>query len=65
MAPINEQHNIYFKDVLDELIMIYFSCDCCCKGWGIENEFGLCQCWCSNCREEMSICQYKCYQKIK
>ena len=54
---------INFKDMLEELVNYFIpSCDCCCKGWGIENEFGLCQCWCNNCGREMSDCQYKCYQ---
>lgn len=37
------------------------SCDCCMKGWGEENEYGLCSCWCSNCGNEYSICRASCY----
>lgn len=36
------------------------SCDCCCKGWNIPNEFGLCQCWCSNCKKPLEECRYTC-----
>jgi len=57
----NEEIN--FKDMLDELINYFIpSCDCCCKGWGIENEVGLCQCWCDNCGRDLGDCQYNCYQ---
>ena len=31
------------------------SCDCCMLLW--ED----CQCWCSNCHEELSTCRYDCY----
>jgi hypothetical protein len=54
---------INFKDMLDELLKHFIpSCDGCCKGWGIENEVGLCQCWCGNCHREMAICQNNCYK---
>ena len=36
------------------------SCDCCVKGWTEPNEFGLCQCCCSNCDNLLSDCRYRC-----
>lgn len=36
------------------------SCDCCVKGWDIPNEFGLCSCWCSNCKKPLAKCRYTC-----
>ena len=36
-------------------------CDCCMRGWGVENEYGLCSCWCSNCGDDYSICRATCY----
>ena len=39
------------------------SCDCCVKGWTEPNEFGLCQCCCSNCDNLLSDCRYRCRVK--
>jgi len=39
------------------------SCDCCVKGWGQPNEFGLCNCRCNNCPKSYSDCRYSCYNK--
>ena len=53
------------KCVLDEL-QEYFNpptddtCDACMGGYSDENEYGLCQCWCSHCSREMSECRYTC-----
>ena len=56
----NEEIN--FKDMLEELVNYFIpSCDCCCKGWGIKNEFGRCWCWCDNCGKYLFICRYKCF----
>ena len=35
-------------------------CDCCMKGYDAPNEVGLCQCYCSQCYQEMAICRYNC-----
>lgn len=39
-------------------------CDCCLKSWNPNqpNEWGICQCWCSNCQKELNECKYTCYQ---
>jgi len=36
-------------------------CGACMGGFNQENEYGLCQCYCSNCYCEMSDCRYTCY----
>ena len=34
-------------------------CDCCTKGWGTPNEYGLCRCRCE-CGANKSDCRYTC-----
>ena len=48
-------------------ITITNSCDCCCKSWNIEkpNEFGVCECFCSNCGKNYRDCKYECFGKKK
>jgi hypothetical protein len=37
-------------------------CDCCGKGWGFQNEFGICSCFCHNCAYDYSECRGRCYR---
>jgi len=55
-APIND-FELVEEEVEDEID----TCDCCMRGWGVENEYGLCSCWCSNCGDDYSICRATCY----
>ena len=37
------------------------ACDCCMRGWGRANEYGICRCVCSNCGDDYALCKATCY----
>ena len=63
-AIFKAAHALMYEDVLEEIEFgnADETCDCCMGGFTRPLLAGLCQCWCSSCGNEYSVCRYTdCY----